>query len=63
MFANLSLKVKLIGGFALVAAITAVVGGVGYWGVQKLGRSVEEIGLSAFPRGAPADDQGGGAAD
>jgi len=49
MLANLNLKVKLIGGFALVAAITAIVGGVGYWGVHKLAQSAEEIGIVRLP--------------
>lgn len=37
MFANASLKVKLIGAFSVVATILIIVGGVGYWGTTSVG--------------------------
>jgi PAS domain S-box-containing protein len=49
MLANVSLKVKLIGGFTLVAAIASVVGWVGYRGVGETGQIVEEIGAGRLP--------------
>ena len=48
-FSNLSTKWKLISGFLVVAAITAGVGGVGFWGVSKLAHSVQEIGSVRLP--------------
>jgi methyl-accepting chemotaxis protein len=48
-FSRLSTKWKLIAGFLTVAAITAGVGGVGFWGVYKLAGSVHEIGDVRLP--------------
>ncbi len=48
-FSDLRLKVKLIGGFAVVAVITAVVGGVGYWGIRGVSRSMEEVAEVRMP--------------
>ncbi|MDY0168705.1 MAG: methyl-accepting chemotaxis protein [Thermoguttaceae bacterium] len=46
---NLSTKWKLISGFLVVAAITACVGGIGFWGDWRLARSVHEIGEVRMP--------------
>jgi len=46
---NLKLGVKLIGGFSVVAAITLVVGLIGWWGVDKLDRDLTEIGDVRLP--------------
>ncbi len=46
---NLSTKWKLISGFLSVAAITAVVGGIGFWGAYRLAANVEEIGAVRLP--------------
>ncbi|MDY0167806.1 MAG: MCP four helix bundle domain-containing protein [Thermoguttaceae bacterium] len=46
---NLSTKWKLISGFLVVAAITAIVGGIGFWGAYRLARNVEEIGAVRLP--------------
>ncbi len=46
---NLSTKCKLMSGFLVVAAITAIVGGIGFWGAYGLARSVHEIGEVRLP--------------
>ena len=46
---NRSTKWKLIGGFLVVAAITAAVGGIGFWGVYRLARNVDDIGVVRLP--------------
>ncbi|MDY0167305.1 MAG: methyl-accepting chemotaxis protein [Thermoguttaceae bacterium] len=46
---NLSTKWKLIAGFLVVAAITACVGGIGFWGASRLAGNVEEIGVVRLP--------------
>ncbi len=46
---NLSLKVKLIGGFALVAIITLVVGLIGYHGVDMAGDQIESLANDHLP--------------
>ena len=48
-FSNLSTKWKLISGFFVVAAVTAGVGGVGFWGVSRLASNVDEIGVVRLP--------------
>jgi len=46
---NLGLKGKLLSGFLLVALIAGLVGALGYWGVGKVGESVNEIGVVRLP--------------
>ncbi len=46
---NLSLKVKLIGGFALVALITLAVGLIGYHGVDMAGDQIESLANDHLP--------------
>ncbi len=46
---NLSLKVKLIGGFGLVAFITLAVGLIGYHGVDMAGDQIESLGNDHLP--------------
>jgi len=46
---NLSTKWKLIAGFLVIAAITAIVGGIGFWGAYRLAGNVDEIGLVRLP--------------
>ena len=46
---NWTIGKKLIAGFLGVAAITLVVGGVGYYGVLQGGKAIEEIGLVRLP--------------
>ncbi len=46
---NLSTKWKLISGFLVVAAITAMVGCIGFWGVWRLDGHIEEIGEVRLP--------------
>ena len=46
---HMSLKAKLLGGFLLVALITAVVGGIGYYGLTTTGRGVQELADCALP--------------
>ncbi|MFW5838069.1 MAG: methyl-accepting chemotaxis protein [Desulfovibrionaceae bacterium] len=46
---NLKLKVKLVGGFLIVAAITLAVGIVGLLGVNEVARDVDEIGNVRLP--------------
>ncbi|MDZ7618136.1 MAG: methyl-accepting chemotaxis protein, partial [Patescibacteria group bacterium] len=48
-FANLSTKWKLIAGFMVVAAITAGVGGIGFWGAYRLAGDVQEVGTVRLP--------------
>ncbi len=50
MIAGLKLGVKLLGGFGVVAALVAIVGGVGLWGAEILGNEVHEIGAVSLPR-------------
>jgi methyl-accepting chemotaxis protein len=49
MATNIKLSTKLIGGFVSVAVVTLIVGGIGFWGVQKLFQSVEDIGRVRLP--------------
>ncbi len=46
---NLSLKVKLIGGFALVAIITLAVGLIGYHGVDVAGDQIDSLANDHLP--------------
>ncbi|GAB6185652.1 HAMP domain-containing methyl-accepting chemotaxis protein [Thermopirellula anaerolimosa] len=46
---HLSIKAKLLGGFGLVALITAAVGGVGYYGLTSAGNGVEQLANVAIP--------------
>ncbi len=46
---NWTIGKKLIAGFLGVAAITLIVGGVGYYGVVKGDESIKEIGLVRLP--------------
>ncbi len=46
---NVTTKSKLICGFLTVAALTACVGGIGYWGVHRLTGSVDAIGTERMP--------------
>ncbi|ERP31694.1 methyl-accepting chemotaxis protein [Chitinivibrio alkaliphilus] len=46
---NMSLKMKLIGGFGIVAAITLIVGAVGLWSVNTLDGRLEEVGEVRLP--------------
>ncbi len=48
-FSNLSTKWKLISGFLVVATITAIVGGIGFWGAYRLAGNVHEIGAVRLP--------------
>jgi len=46
---NLKLKTKLLSGFLLVAVVTAIVGGIGYWGILGLGGRIREIADVRMP--------------
>ena len=46
---HLSIKAKLLGGFALVAAITAAVGGIGYYGLSSAAKETEGLVQLALP--------------
>lgn len=49
MFKNISLGVKITGGFLIVAVITLVVGIIGWVGARNLGQNLEEIGAVRLP--------------
>ncbi|MGQ9607132.1 MAG: HAMP domain-containing methyl-accepting chemotaxis protein, partial [Thermogutta sp.] len=46
---HLSIKAKLLGGFGLVALITAAVGGIGYYGLSSIAENVETLDKQALP--------------
>ena len=46
---HLSLKVKLLGGFLIVAGITAVVGGLAYYGLSQTVKGVDGLANEAVP--------------
>ncbi len=46
---HLSIKAKLLGGFSLVALITAAVGGIGYYGLSTTGQGVQGLADTAIP--------------
>ncbi|NMC20122.1 MAG: methyl-accepting chemotaxis protein [Thermogutta sp.] len=46
---HLSIKAKLLGGFGLVAAITAVVGGIAYWGLTSTAAGIQKLADLAIP--------------
>lgn len=46
---KLTLRTKLIGGFAVVALLTLTVGGIGYWGVSRLVGHLHEIAVVRLP--------------
>ncbi|MGE4558430.1 MAG: methyl-accepting chemotaxis protein [Desulfovibrionaceae bacterium] len=46
---NLKLKIKLVGGFLVVAAITVAVGFVGWFGVNTLSNNLNEISAERLP--------------
>ncbi|MBC7353344.1 MAG: methyl-accepting chemotaxis protein [Thermogutta sp.] len=47
---HLSLKAKLLGGFLAVAGITAVVGGLAYYGLSQLTEDVDNLANQAVPK-------------
>jgi methyl-accepting chemotaxis protein len=49
VFENMTLRGKLLSGFMLSAAITAVVGGVGYYSQDKLGGYLDEVADVRLP--------------
>jgi methyl-accepting chemotaxis protein len=49
MLKNLNLKMKIIGGFGLVAIITVFVGLISVLGILKLEESTHEIGANRLP--------------
>ncbi|MFA6175163.1 MAG: methyl-accepting chemotaxis protein [Phycisphaerae bacterium] len=49
MFKNMKLRTKLMLSFALVAAITLILGIVGYYGIVKSGNAITEIGVVRLP--------------
>jgi len=49
MFANMKIGTKLLGGFILVATITAFVGGVGLNGVLTLNKNIQDIAMVKMP--------------
>jgi methyl-accepting chemotaxis protein len=49
MFANMSLKTKLVGAFCIVAVIVCVVGWVGYSGVSRGATTLGEVAMSDVP--------------
>ena len=46
---DMKLSVKLIGGFCIVAAITLIVGLIGFWGVAQTDNSLQEMGEVRLP--------------
>ncbi len=48
-FSRLSLKAKLVGGFLFVAAITAIVGGISYYGLTQTAATVDVLATKAVP--------------
>ncbi|MHB0946550.1 MAG: methyl-accepting chemotaxis protein [Sedimentisphaerales bacterium] len=49
MFKNMKLRTKLMLSFALVAAITLVLGVIGYYGAAKSGNAIADIGTVRLP--------------
>ncbi|MDQ1330280.1 MAG: Methyl-accepting transducer protein, partial [Thermodesulfobacteriota bacterium] len=49
MFKNMKLGTKLVMGFSVVAAITLIMGLLGYYGAVKSHEAIEEIGLVELP--------------
>ena len=49
MLKNIKFGTKLIAGFSLVALFVLIVGAAGYWGMTKIGKSVEEIAGVRLP--------------
>ena len=49
MFARLSLRAKMLGGFLSAGAIAVVLGGVGYYAVNSGGKAIDEIGVVRMP--------------
>ncbi|MFH0879768.1 MAG: methyl-accepting chemotaxis protein [Lentisphaerota bacterium] len=46
---TMKLSTKLIGGFMMVAVITLIVGGVGFWGVSKISAHLNEVAVVRLP--------------
>lgn len=49
ILSNMSLKAKLVGGFVVVAILTAVVGGIGLWGAGRVAQDVQNLGMVRLP--------------
>jgi methyl-accepting chemotaxis protein len=49
MFARMKTGTKVLGGFAIAIAVTAVIGLVGCWGTSKLGTHVRDLGGTYLP--------------
>jgi methyl-accepting chemotaxis protein len=49
MFAKMSLRAKLLGGFLSAGAIAVILGGVGYYAVSSGAKAVDEIGVVRLP--------------
>ncbi|WP_347244776.1 methyl-accepting chemotaxis protein [Thermogutta sp.] len=47
---HLSLKAKLLGGFLAVAGVTAVVGGLAYYGLSQTAKGVDDLANQAVPK-------------
>ncbi len=46
---NMTIGKKLVGGFSIVAAITLLLGGLGYYGAVRSDSSIEELGFVRLP--------------
>ncbi len=46
---HLSIKAKLLGGFGVVALLTAIVGGIGYWSTHVMRDCTRDISKDVFP--------------
>ncbi len=49
MLKNVKIGKKLIGAFLIVATITAIVGGVGFWGLKSVSSDLSEIAANRSP--------------
>jgi methyl-accepting chemotaxis protein len=48
-FYDLKLNTKLLGGFMIVAIIAAIIGAVGYMGINSLGKNLDEVAVVRLP--------------
>ncbi|MEN6452281.1 MAG: methyl-accepting chemotaxis protein [Thermoguttaceae bacterium] len=49
LISRMNLRTKLIGGFAIVAVLTAIIGAVGYWGTDSTSKSLQAVGNNNLP--------------
>ncbi|MEN6449753.1 MAG: methyl-accepting chemotaxis protein [Thermoguttaceae bacterium] len=49
MRSHMTLRVKLVAGFVLVATVSGLIGVVGYWGINTVSQNLQVVGTNSLP--------------